>query len=336
MKRNGLYVVFFLVIILLFTSCLTKEQPNTLKNVEVSQNSNNSYSSFKLTKDSFAVELTFKGKINSEDFVFSNIPFKIVSFDGNNTIVSLSFGELKKKNFEFLKVKGNPVLLNSLSVDSLSTNITKTSTDTTPMLLGDFNHDSYIDLYDFAYFKEHYRTSVNNPGYDQMYDIYPSTKGTDIFENIFSLKQPDGKVDIFDFAVFTINYRKAANRPPVVKIVSPKEDEEIHGGLNNITINNLDPDLNNIVYDIYLNDNKVESDINILSKNLNLDYPKDYLLTIVATDVVNNYVTPLSSIATVSFKTINTPPIISFTNLNEFMPYNFKLSVVATDIEDGE
>ena len=273
LNRITKLIFIMFILILFFTSCITDPKRNvqntqsTFNNNFISQKIEKDKSIFSLKKDLYAVEITFKGKIDKNKFIFNDAPFKIINYDNNNTIVSVSFGKLQKNGTNFLSISGNPSILKVEGINVLNAIITKNATDTTPMLLGDFNHDSYIDLFDFAYFREHYKTFSGNPNYDKLYDIYPSTKGEGLFESIFSLKQPDGKINIFDFAIFAINYRKTANRTPVVKILSPIENEELHEGANIISWDILDPDFNKVKYDIYLNNEKIDINPSISQKN---------------------------------------------------------------------
>ncbi|KLO21886.1 hypothetical protein [Marinitoga sp. 1155] len=341
MKKNVYLAVLILVLSLLLTSCIT-ESKNKIQNTQQIFNNNyilqkveNNISLFSLKNDLYALEITFKGKIDKDKFTFNDVPFKIIDYVNGNTVVSISFGKLQKKDWNFLKVSGDHPILRVEGVKSLDNMAIKNTSEATPMLLGDFNHDSYVDLFDFAYFKEHYRTTASHPNYDELYDIYPSSKGTDIFANIYSLKNSDGVINLYDFAIFAVNYRKAANRPPKIKIVSPLENSKVHGGIYKIKIKNMDPDLNNIIYDIYLNDEKFFKNVTTLEKDIMLDYPLDYTMTIIATDIVNSNSKSLSTTTNVKFKTINTPPDIIFENLKDVMPYNFKLKVYANDYEEG-
>jgi glycosidase len=69
-------------------------------------------------------------------------------------------------------------------------------------LLGDFNSDKIVDIFDFKLFKDNYGSAIVN------YDIAPATMGTGLYENIYSKSTPDGSVGLLDFLIFGRNYGK--------------------------------------------------------------------------------------------------------------------------------
>ncbi|GAB6189377.1 hypothetical protein JCM30566_11160 [Marinitoga arctica] len=326
MKKKSIFLfVFFIGLILILNSCLIKEKKDLksnifFKNEFISQKIENNLSYFSLKKDIYAIELTFEGVIDKNKFKFNNVPFKIINYVNNTTIISISFGKLKKIGTNLFALPSNYKIIKAIGVSDISSTI-KSSEDASQKLLGDFNHDSYVDITDFAFFKSHYRTKVSDNNYNPDYDIFPSSKGSGIFENIFSISNPDGIVNIFDFAVFAVNYRKSANRPPVIDILYPSQNDNIYGGFKTLKLKYTDPDLNNLVYDVYLNDKKVGENISSLEYTLDLDYPKNYLLTVIATDIVNSNVIPATTIATRVFSTIDTPAITFEYNKNDDILY---------------
>jgi len=71
-----------------------------------------------------------------------------------------------------------------------------------PKLLGDYDMNSEVDLYDLSIFKQNYgKTST-------AYDIGPASTGTKDWEEIYCIRNGDKKISVVDLIVFTVNFGK--------------------------------------------------------------------------------------------------------------------------------
>ncbi|MCP5456157.1 MAG: PQQ-binding-like beta-propeller repeat protein [Thermotogae bacterium] len=113
-------------------------------------------------------------------------------------------------------------------------------------LLGDFNDDENVDLIDFINFAKHYNTVYGDIMYDQLYDIGPAEKGSELWKDIYCVvdSERSREIELMDFMVFTNNYKKSvpleiplppinislSKRPPLEILISWTDKSENESG----------------------------------------------------------------------------------------------------------
>ena len=239
--------------------------------------------------------------------------FKIVENRNGKAIISIAFG---------LKIKSDMVMFTApLDIDITVLSIVDrleyhktTKNNGIPVLLGDFNHDSYINLDDFMLFRNKYRLETGNDGYTTEYDIYPALKTFTEPEwaTIYSENNPDGIVDLYDFVLFTINYRKSVNREPTLEWVKPESVNV--SGESTISWNAIDYDKNDLEFNIRIYKDgalvKTQSLTNSTDTTCTFVEGDEYTLELTATDVVNAEVTPKSTELIKTFR-VNIRPTLT-------------------------
>ncbi|NLK63198.1 MAG: hypothetical protein GX287_07040 [Fusobacteria bacterium] len=100
-------------------------------------------------------------------------------------------------------------------------------------LLGDFNNDEKIDIFDFNIFKENYNKTGTN-----ICDIAPATKGTGNWASLYAFSTPDAIVNASDLAVLANNYGKTKPEAVLLQgITVTGSSTAFVGDTINITVN---------------------------------------------------------------------------------------------------
>ena len=188
-----------------------------------------------------------------------------------------------------------------------------------PVILGDFNYDSFVNLDDFMLFKYRYNKNGGDSGYSEKYDIYPAEKtfSKPKWQDIYSQSNPDWKIDIYDFILFTLNYRKSVNRAPVIELTVPESVNA--SGESTISCSLIDYDNNDVDFSIKI----FEDDIRIKNATTTMTPAttkttdtchfkegKEYRFVLNATDIVNESATTAATELTRTVN-INIKPSIS-------------------------
>ncbi|MGM0508143.1 MAG: alpha-amylase family glycosyl hydrolase [Fusobacteriota bacterium] len=109
--------------------------------------------------------------------------------------------------------------------------IKKASENDSNILLGDFNADKIVDLNDLVLFADKYSSEISDGIYEEVYDIYPSSKGTDQdWEDIYSLSNPDGSIDLLDFVILARNFNKEEPINNVIESIQISGPTEVYVG----------------------------------------------------------------------------------------------------------
>lgn len=209
MKKMLIMRILLLALLILLAACVNvKEDEGKLAAVK-SENG----LEIVLSEKVVGATVKLEGKIPQERVKIENGKLKMVRYEGDTTLISITGnGEEFNNLFEIvgMEVKG-AVLIESCKSSDFAIN-NKKAVRSGEILLGDFNFDKTVDILDFKIFKEFYSTTQS------LYDIAPAEKGSTAgWTDIYTVAAKDGKVNILDFCVFSYNYLK----------VIPVEEKEL-------------------------------------------------------------------------------------------------------------
>jgi len=238
----------------------------------------------------YGVELIVKGCSESDLTILEG--FQITEKKEDRLILSLGFGQLIQPDTIILKLpKEADVTVSNVIYDLSPKQEWASKNGDIPVLLGDFNHDGYVDLTDFMLFRNKYRLETGNNGYTTEYDIYPAVKTFTKPEwaDVFSENTPDGVINLYDFIYFTFNYRKSVNRPPILEWVKPNDVNTTGEAI--ISWSAVDYDKNDIEFQIKIFEEDALGKTVQLTNSTETTFTfvegNSYRFELTATDVVN-------------------------------------------------
>lgn len=200
MKKFKLSIVTLLMMFLfLFTACLNNKTENAEKTSSV----------VKADSNFLGAEYEVEGKVEVKALNSNYVITKYLA-DENKTIVAVTANneiatgeELFELNQATVVTKKSQVLVEDF--DNISLSVVKRAGE---VLLGDFDADDEVGITDLTKFANNYL------GTSSIYDIYPSTKGTGDWADIYCISNPDGNVDLKDFVVLGRNFGKVNPEAP--------------------------------------------------------------------------------------------------------------------------
>ena len=222
MKRNNLKEMVDIIRIallsttVLFSGCFNQEsggatkQFKEVKAVEQGENLN-----FKSEEDVAGLEVYINGKVDEKKIENSAPYLKMVNYVEGKTIITLgkSSDETEKTILSLDRVKIKDIIsVESISMDEFEkTSKLKRGIAVKPVLLGDFNNDGEVNIYDMFIFKTSYGVSEGEQDYNTLCDIAPAQKGTDgEWKDIYCILTGDSTVGLNDFLIFSYNFGKKA------------------------------------------------------------------------------------------------------------------------------
>ena len=222
MKRNNLKEmvniirIALLSTVILFGGCFNQEsgsatkQFKDVKAVEQGENLN-----FKSEENVAGLEVYINGKVDEKKIENAAPYLKMVNYVEGKTIITL--GKLNDEtektilSLEGVKIK-DIISVESINIDEFEKiSKLKRAIAVKPVLLGDFNNDGEVDIYDMLILKTSYGMSAGEKDYNTLCDIAPAQKGTDgDWKDIYCILTGDSTVGLNDFLIFSNNFGKKA------------------------------------------------------------------------------------------------------------------------------
>ncbi|MGM0508702.1 MAG: alpha-amylase family glycosyl hydrolase [Fusobacteriota bacterium] len=227
-------MLFLTGLLLILVGCIGGNETDTGYGVKLERN--NGSLSVVSDQKSLATEFKINAKI-TEDQIKSNKIY-IINTGEEETIITVLDSELGESLVEINGVKEGVTAkkVKSVTQEDFDSEISSSNkaikrATSDPKLLGDFNSDNIVDLTDLSMFADIY-----NKAYDVSYDIFPATKGTGDWLDIYAYTEVDSVVDIYDFIIFGRNFNKQAPQPdPVLESITITGPSEVDEG-NTITL----------------------------------------------------------------------------------------------------
>lgn len=215
-KRVTMVKIVILLITILLNGCFNKESEGTtkqFKNVKAVEQGESL--NFKSEENISGLEIYINGKVE-EKRIESSAPYlKMVNYVEGKTIVTLGKSNYKTDK-KILTLKGIGIK-DIISVETISSDEIEKKSNlkrviaVKPVLLGDFNNDGEVNIYDMLIFKTSYGVSEGEKDYNTLCDIAPAQKGTEgEWKDIYCILTGDSTVGLTDFVIFAYNFGKTA------------------------------------------------------------------------------------------------------------------------------
>lgn len=222
MKRNTLKEIVDIIkisllsTVVLFGGCFNQESGGKTKEFkDVKAIEQGEILNFKSDEDMAGLEVYINGKVDEKKIENSAPYLKMVNYVEGKTIITLgkSNDKTEKTILSLDGVKITDIIsVESIRVDEFEkTSKLKRGIAVKPVLLGDFNNDGEVNIYDMLIFKTSYGVSEGEKDYNILCDISPAQKGTEgEWKDIYCILTGDSKVGLNDFLVFSYNFGKKA------------------------------------------------------------------------------------------------------------------------------
>jgi len=220
MKKTSLILLMFFAAIFILTGCISTVQKWSNDDIKVTVEkkttlkvfAEKNYDGLEIIIDKVIPEENIELPEGSENvylYFYKLIDGKtVLSFAGNAGIIP--------KDFQLLTITGDFPDIKSLNIETQSVilpspdllkrdSFSGTGDIDVPYLLGDFNFDGKVDIFDFTKFVDVYLEPLK---YELNCDVYPSSMdlGWGEWSNFYNVTVPDGNINIFDFTIFGKNY----------------------------------------------------------------------------------------------------------------------------------
>lgn len=322
--KKGIMIIGVLLLVFMFVSCVSQTEDKTVSGTDWSRfvevREVNGKQQLVTKTDIVGVECQILNC--SEDEVAVNGGLYILNSDDEQLNLSIAYGKIIEKGTTLAVIPADASLEIKYVIESISQikrEVINTRNNDTPVLLGDFNHDSYVDLEDFFLLKTRYNLNSGEQDYLTNYDIYPAEKTfTETqWQDIYSKNLPDGTINLGDFIIFTFNYRKSVYRIPVLNWVDPIDNNV--SGESTVSWSAENPDNNAITYYIHISEDgttfKAETLNNSTETTCSFTEGKSYTFTLTATPDVNDNITAAATSITRTLTMNIRPQIIKLSGV---------------------
>jgi acid phosphatase type 7 len=249
MKKNNfkekvsIFKIALLVLTILFSGCFNQENGEKAKQFnEVKVIKQGEKLNFKSEKDMAGLEVYINGKVEDKRIENSAPYLKMVNYVEGRTIITLGKlnSETEKTILSLDGVKIEDIIsVETISIDEIEKKSKlKRGIAVKPILLGDFNNDGEVNIYDMLIFKTSYGVSEGEKDYNTLCDIAPAQKGTEgEWKDIYCILTGDSTVGLTDFVIFAYNFGKTApiNKEYNVNLKSFSAKEAVIAFSNEIT-----------------------------------------------------------------------------------------------------
>lgn len=200
-------IFLFTLVFLILTGCFNSNSENNIK-LEKGLSAIKGKNEIEIltNKKHLATQIEIKGDIEKDDIFVSNEFLSII--EKNNDVITINVSNLNsidnnikfkllRDNFDNINIK--IVRIVTLEDVFVEDNIKKNLNN---ILLGDYDENGIVDLNDFSIFTENFNKK------NSIYDIAPSSKGTNKWGEIYCNLAGDGFIGIEDLVVFAHNFGK--------------------------------------------------------------------------------------------------------------------------------